>query len=152
MTHLPTSEQVAVDFLRSLTALRSNVATTLPTTRGDVFYDKGFVTVLVLDDVLGVDSETHHAVLQVDTWAGRPGPAGGDGSQPDFGKADQTSAVLQRTAFKASKDLHRVVTRAGYHDARVDAFTIETGPNRIPDDGGLARYRHTARLAWVSLE
>lgn len=155
---VPNSELVAVAWIGSIPGIGPDiVATTLPppadkdggpsgwVTRGD-----GFAVVSVVggnpDDMLPV----HRPVLQVDTYATRPGA-----DQPPWNIAAllaQTIVEARLDSLTAPRPLNITVKGRQYPLAAVQAARALTSPRRIRDDAGdYARYSFDLALTWITV-
>ena len=142
--YLPTSDLVAVAWLKSIGTLpATGVATTLP---GDpaTWADEGFVQAQTITGVAEVDvPQWRRPLVQVDAWANA-----GTSNKPPWNKAARL-VELVRAATEGPTG--RVVSLPGdYLDARVLSVYLETEPRRIEDDpAGYARFSLDLHVDWA---
>jgi len=136
------AELVAVSWLR--TFLTAGVATSLPAR--DVSWEAtGFVRVGSTGGAPHLYTGRQASVLSLDAFAFTEGSR-----QPPYGFAGTILGdVKARVDGKAVSG--RVVTPAGYLDARLLGAAVNADPVRVPDEGGLAHYTMGLQLWWVPI-
>ncbi|WP_149264292.1 hypothetical protein [Actinomadura sp. K4S16] len=147
MAEPPSSEIVAVAWLRTLPGIPPNgVATTLP---GDTstWHDTGFVTVHLTGGDPGLHVPQRAPVLQLDCWAANP-----NSQKPPWGRANALAERIVDACRPAQQRrlMGRIALPAPYQDARVQTANVETEPRRVyPDEARFADYMLELALYWV---
>jgi hypothetical protein len=138
----PTTDLVAVAWLKSVLGPFSAVGTTLPTDRAS--WPDGFVQVLGVGGTPHVELPVRRPVVSVDCWVAPTQTS----NSPRWGQA----SVLAERVRLATEDKAgpRVVVLTGnYRPAVVMSAWAATEPRRIPDDsGGYAHYSLDVGLHW----
>lgn len=148
MPHRPTSELVAIAWLKGVTGIpAANVATRLPktvTAWAGTTTDKGFLTVQVVAGVPGMYLPVAAPVVMVDCYA-----TVADSEKPPFGRANALAELVRAGTYEAG----RVVDLgAAYNDAHVRSAWLQSEPRRIADpDASLARYSLDLVLHWTEV-
>lgn len=143
-TLLPTTELVAVAWLKGVTGLpTSAIGTTLPTDNS-TWAASGFVQVQTVGGTPNLDVQIAEPIVQIDGWANN-----GTSKKPAWGRANNLLELVRAGCYAA--DISRVVTLpTDYPDARVLSAYLVTEPRRIPDvDSSYARYSADLQLFWV---
>lgn len=141
----PTTELVAVAWLKGITALGGAVATELPADTSS-WASTGFVQVQGVGGTPALDLPVARPVVSVDFWWVAP-----SSSKPPWNKANQLAEHLR--AHLSSAWAARVVTLpAGYASARVTGAWLLTEPRRIRDDAAdYAHFQADLQLNWVEV-
>lgn len=149
MTKLhPTSELVAVAWLKTLAALpSSNIATTLPKDSAGWTAD-GFVQVTAVGGSPNLYVPLNDPVVSVDCWA-----AAASGSSSPWGKANQLAEIVRAASYVRTAFPVLVTGLPGnYNNARVHSAWPITEPRRITGDpGSYARYTFDLQLVWTEV-
>ena len=142
----PTSELVAVTWLRQVTGLDSIVATDVPAD-ASTWAASGFV------QVTGVAGSPHpelpvaQPVLSLDFWATNP-----DSGRPPWGTANQLAEHVRAGVHAHSTIRRRVTLPAAYADAVVMEALLLQEPRRIRGDAAdLAHYTADLQLWWFEV-
>ena len=139
----PTSELVAVAWIRSLGLPVDGVGTSLPAE--SEWLRRGFVTVFVVSGPASIYTPVSTPRVQLDCWA-----ADKDHKHPPWGRAN----VLAQLIFNATQhlDTSRAVTLpSGYDKANVKSVWPLTEPQRLQSDPAyVARYKIDVALMWAS--
>ncbi|RMH81572.1 MAG: hypothetical protein D6683_04070 [Actinomyces sp.] len=141
---LVTGEQVAVEWVRAVGAPvdSSLVATRLPRTwDNDTFGASGFVTVWSVDSGHRHDTTRRVTLADVSTWAYRPG---GADVRPNWGLASQLATAVEAAALDNPR---RTVSPPG-GTVLVEDVHVVTGPRRMSDPSGLARFVVGLMFTW----
>ena len=142
--YLPTSDLVAVAWLKSIGTLpAAGVATTLPSNAA-AWADEGFVQAQTVTGIADVDlPQWRRPLVQVDLWANAP-----DSNNPPWNKAARLVELVRQGTEGPTG---RVVTLPGdYLDARVLSVYLESEPRRVEDDpAGYARFTLDLHVDWV---
>lgn len=143
---MPTAEQVAVEWLRSVEGIDpTKVATNLPADAA-VWGATGFAQVTVTGGSPAVHTPLNRPVVTVDCWAAKPGS-----SRPPWGFAGSMAAAIVWAAFR-----QRVVTLdlgVEFRAPRVLAVSAISEPRRILDDeAGFARVQVDLLIVWALAE
>lgn len=143
--HLPTTELVAVHWLRQKVAGldAAQAGTTLPSDLSK--WPDGFITATAIPTGAEVNlPQLRHGYMQLDAWAHPPG----EGQRPPWGEANRlVELVRAATEDNAAGALE---LPASYLPARVLSAYLVTEPERLEGDpSGFARYRADLALEWV---
>lgn len=144
MSYLPTAEQVAVAWLKTVTGVdATKVATTLPADVS-VWAATGFWQVTVVGGTPATHTPLYMPVIRVDCWA-----ANLASTKPPWGRAgSMAGSVVWATYHQPA--LLRVDPGAGFDTAHVLSTFPLSEPVRVPDDdAGFARVFVDLRLSWV---
>lgn len=148
MAYFPTSEQVAVAWLKTIDGVPVNgVATTLP---GDnsTWAASGFVTVTTVGGSPGVDTPLSHPVVQVDCWA-----CNVNSQKPPWGKAGSLASLIKHACYRDPFPQVVLDLGAQFHQAMVQAVYAVTEPRRLTDDpADFARVSMDLLVHWVIKE
>lgn len=143
--HLPTTELVAVHWLRQAVAglEAAQVGTTLPSDLSK--WPDGFLTATALPTGAEVGlPQLRHGYMQLDAWAHPPA----SGQRPPWGEANRLVELVHAATEGATGRV--VELPANYLPARVLSAYLATEPERIEGDpSGFARYRADLALEWV---
>ena len=142
--YLPTSDLVAVAWLRGVAGLPAGgVATSLPSdaTR---WADEGFVQAQTVTGLADVDvPQWRRPLVQVDCWANA-----GASDSPPWNKAARLVELIRAGTEGATG--RTVDLGASYRPARVLSVYLESEPRRIEDDpAGFARFTLDLHVDWV---
>lgn len=138
------SELVAVHWLRSL-ALGPQVATSVPE-RSATFEADGFVRVLAVGGAPHVYTGRQASMIQVDSFAYREGSR----SVP-WGRAATMLADVKAVVEGGAQVQGTVVTPSSFLNARLMGVATNSDPQRVVDEGGMARYSMLLQLWWVPI-
>lgn len=148
MSLRPTSELVAVSWLRGVTGLSSSmVATELPADNS-TWSASGFVQVMGVGGSPNIYVPVAQPVIQVDCWAVNPNSA-----KPPWGKANQLAELIRMGCLDHA-NVGRTLTDfpAAYNDARVLTAYPISEPRRIRDDSAdFAHYTMDLQFMWVEV-
>lgn len=147
----PNAETVCAAWLAGVDALDGvPIATTLPRAVDDqgqpTWHTTGCVVLSALATSTPPLGGQRRSRVQVDAFAYRIGE-GGD-VRPDKRRAAQLAEAVVAAAAAPSREQRRLVTRAGYGDAHVDAAEVVNGPTLRPDASGFARYHTDVIIVW----
>jgi hypothetical protein len=142
----PTSELVAVAWLKGLSGLNNLVATDLPIDATS-WAASGFTQVTGVGGAGALDYALARPVLSLDFWAVAP-----DAGRPPWNKANQL-AETARTGLLDHPSVPRlVVLSAAYDNARViTAFPVSEPRKVRSDQAQYARYTMDAEFHWVAV-
>lgn len=149
MPLLPTTEGVAVAWLRTLPEIPAGVATTLPATReGQVptWAEHGFITISVVGGTVR-DTNLRMPVVSVDAWAVAP-----NSDRPPWGKANGLTELVRDACYREDRFPVQVVPSPGdYLPALVQSASLVTSESRrVPDpDTSRAHYVLDVALYWT---
>lgn len=157
MSHAPTSELVAVAWLKGVAGLPvDSIATTLPgpdqQTNNVSWAASGFVQVgPVVGGSPHSDVPVRQPVLSVNCWAVNLG-----GKKPPWNRANALAEAITNAVYALTADpapYHRAVTLpTGYRGALVLGASVLTEPRRRPaEPANYARYGLELQLSWVAL-
>lgn len=144
---LPTSELVAVTWLKGLSYLGTSVATDLPTD-ATTWAASGFTRVgPVVGGVPNLYYALANPVITLDFWANAA-----DSGKPPWGKANQL-AEQTRAGLLAHGSVPRLlVLPAAYDNARcITAYPLTEPRKMRADEAGFARYTMDAVFSWVAV-
>lgn len=151
MTFSPTTELVAVGWIKLIPGVPATVATTLPgpNSSGVVpWSETGAVTCLAVGGSRGLYLHTRSPVVTIDCWGA---PAAGS-TKPPFGLANSIAETIIGHTYTDGGREEVNVTLAGYHDARVLSAYSLTEPRRIPEeDTAFAHYTFDLQLHWIEV-
>lgn len=145
--HNPTSELVAVSYLRSISTSVSSVqfGTTLPEDTSK--WVDGFVQVVVVGGAPSLDFASRHPMLQVDVWI----PAQAT-SKPAWGRANTLAENVVGDLY-AAENIGTRLALGTFKDALVSAAYPVSEPRRVSNDpAGHARYTFDVVLNWTVAE
>lgn len=144
----PTSELVAVGWLKAIGLTSGAVATTLPapSTTGVISWAAtGFVQVAGVGGTTGTDYRLRMPAIGVTCYAASQGS-----SKPPWGKANQLAEQIVAAA-EAGTNWRLTNLPAAYAHAHVQNVRCSE-PRRLPDDGGgYARYTFDMYLDWIEV-
>lgn len=148
---MPTSELVAITWLRQLPGVPSTkVSTKLP---GDnsLIAASGFVTVQTIGGAPHVHLPRRDPIVQVTCWACSPD---GDRQDPPWAKANQLAEAIVAAVYDPKSFLGRVTTRTGYDNASVLSAYLLTEPRKADpfgtgDDARMAKYVFDLQMHWL---
>lgn len=148
MPYRPTTELVAMTWLKGCPALASGVATDLPdlTTWPQILGGQGFVTIASVGGSRPPDLPRVDAVVSVDCWA-----AVASSSKLPWARANQMAEEIAGWLFLQTQSAVKVDLPASYTDALVLFALVLAEPRRIPDDA--ANYAHMTmdvQITWSS--
>lgn len=144
MPVLPSSEIVAVAWVRQIPDFTGGVATRLP--RSEQWPAAGFVTVSVVGGVAW-DTNLHTPVLSVDIWGVNP-----DSDRPPHGRTCALAEIVRDAVYRDDLYPMRVVPAPGdYYPALVQsAYLVSPEPRRVPDlDQSRSHYVLELALNWT---
>jgi len=141
----PTSDLVAVNFIRSLVGIvAARVATTLP--KDDEAIEDGFLVVTAIPGGSpGVYVALRSPVVNLTSWA-----VNRTSGKPPWGRANQIlETVYMALINKPALPRKLVFTEGDYEDAQILSAYLLTEPARVPgDEGSYARYTTEMMLHW----
>lgn len=143
MPHIPTAEQVAVEWAKTVDGIdASKVATKLPADVS-VWAATGFVTATVVGGGDGTDTPVYGPVVRFDCWA-----ANVDSSKAPWGRAGSLAEALR---FATYSHHHQDVDLGVQFDpARILSVHPVGPPLRVPlDEAGFARVSVDVQLHWT---
>lgn len=150
MPYRPTTELVAVTWLKGLAFLGNGVATDLPedlATWPTVGTGKAFVTVRSVGGFRAPDLPVVESIVSIDTWAGNA-----SGDKPPWARANQVAEEILDWIAQHGLIGVRVDLPSAYSDALVHWARGETEPRRIPGDpGNYAHFTFDLALAWSAV-
>jgi len=139
------AELVAVHWLRSL-ALGPGVATSLPARDATPSWEAtGFLQVGSSGGAPHLYTGRQASMIAVDSYAFSSGTRSVPWGRAATALADLKAVVDGRNVSG------RVETPATFQDARLMGVAVNADPQRIPDDGGMARYSMLLELWWVPI-
>lgn len=149
--YTPTSELVAVAWLKGLDALHGFVATEVPGRAEDGTYSwsqYGFVEVSSVGGSPDLYLPVQEPVLSLDYWAVNP-----DSLRPPWGKANQLHQVVRAGTLDAEDTPRLLTTMPGaYNYAKVTAAWLLTDARRVKaDEAGWAHYTADLQLRWKEI-
>jgi hypothetical protein len=147
MTYHPTSDLVAVSWLRQLPSVLAGVATELPRDTA-TWAEHGFIQVGTVGGTPDMYLPIAQPALSVDCWA-----VGSGSGKPPWNKANQLAEQIRAATYNQDAVDNLLVTLpAAYNNARVFNAYLLTEPRRIFDDeGSYARYQFDLQLHWVEV-
>jgi len=142
----PTSELVAVAWLKGLSGLNNLVATDLPADATS-WAASGFTQVLTVGGSPSLDFPLANPVVSLDFWANAPGSG-----KPPWNKANQLAEVARRGMLDHDAVQRALTLPAAYNNARCVTVYPLTEPRRVRDDAAeFARYTMDALFSWVEV-
>lgn len=142
---LPTSELVAVTWLKGIAYLNNLVATDLPAD-ATTWAASGFTRVgPVVGGSPSLDYALANPVVTLDFFANAP-----DAGRPPWGKANQLAEQVRRDLLTHGTVPRALVLPAAYDNARCTTAYPVTEPRKIrADEAGFARYTMDVVFSWV---
>lgn len=143
----PTSELVAVAWLKGVPYLGNLVATDLPTDATS-WAASGFTQVgPVVGGIPAIEYALANPVITMDFWANAPGSG-----TPPWGKANQLAEQARMGLLEHGSVPRLLVLPAAYNNARcITAYPV-TEPRKVrADPAGYARYTMDAVFSWVEV-
>jgi hypothetical protein len=148
MSLRPTSELVAVAWLKGVTGIPSTaVATDLPADNS-TWSASGFVQVMSVGGSPNIYVPVAQPVIQVDLWAVNP-----NSSKPPWGKANQLAESIRMGTLDHA-NVGRLLTGfpAAYNNARCLTVYPISEPRRIRDDSAdFAHYTMDLQFMWIEV-
>lgn len=143
MTYLPTAEQVAVAWAKTVDGIDpTKVATSLPAD-AEVWAATGFVTVSVAGGSPQTHTPLYGPVVRFDCWAANLGSV-----KPPWGRAGSMAEAIQFATYGFAR--LDVVPGPEFARARVLSVYPLGSPFRVPgDEAGFARVFIDLRLHWT---
>ncbi len=144
MPFFPTSDQVAVAWLKTISGIDpTKVATSLPADAA-TWASTGFVTAMTVGGSPGsVHVPVSEPVVAVDCWANNA-----NSGKPPWGKAGHLAALIYRATYLAPQPGSFTVL-TDFHPAKLRAVYPVSEPRRIPgDESGFARYQLDLQLVY----
>jgi hypothetical protein len=144
---LANNELVAMAFATEVFGDSSMVGTTLPEDMTK-WKDKGFVQILKVGGVTGLEIPTRAPVISFSTWAN----SGSNSKKPPWGRANNMAEMLVIGALKLRPhriSLANILGRTGYPDVQLSGGRVIVDPIRLPDPSSYARYSTDIQLFWV---
>lgn len=142
----PTSELVAVTWLKGLSGLNNLVATDLPADNS-TWTASGFTQVTAVGGVPAVDFALARPVITMDFWA-----VGADSGRPPWNKANQLAEIVRTGLLDHPAVPRLLVLPAAYDNARVITVVPLIEPRKVrSDEAQYARYTMDAEFHWVAV-
>jgi hypothetical protein len=143
----PTSELVAVYWLKGLSGLGNLVATELPASASS-WSASGFTQVSgVVGGTPSIDYALANPVVSLDFWANAPGSG-----RPPWNKANVLAEVARAGMLDHPAVPRLLVLPAAYNNARVITVFPLQEPRKVRDDDAeFARYTMDSRFSWVEV-
>lgn len=146
MAYRPTSELVAVAWLKGLSGLNNLVATDLPTDT-TTWAASGFTQVLTVGGSPAIDFALARPVLSLDFWA-----VALDSGKPPWNKANQLAEIARMGLLDHASVGRLLVLPAAYDNARCVTVFPLTEPRKVrSDEAQYARYSMDAEFHWVAV-
>lgn len=143
MAYFPSSEQVALAYLKTLDALDPmKIATSLP---GDPssWAETGFVQAQTVGGSPAVDTPLYAPVVQIDCWANNP-----NSQKPPWGKATHLAGAVVFSTYGQVQQL--LGMPENFYNVRLLSAYPVSEPRRITgDDTGFARVSVDMVFRWV---
>lgn len=143
MAYLPSSEQVAMTWIRSIEGIDpAQVATRLPADPA-TWAAKGFIQVSVITGAPEIYTPVRGPVVQVDCWANTA-----NSQQPPWGKA---STLAERILFASYARVSQTLAMPdNFYAARLMSVYPISEPRRIEgEESGYARLNFDMTFRWV---
>lgn len=146
MSYHPTSELVAVAWLKGITALGNAVATDLPADNAS-WAASGFTQVMSVGGSPDIYLPVSNPVVTVDTWAVSP-----QSSKPPWNKANQLAEIIKRACLDHATVPRALVLPAAYANARCLTVYPLTEPRKIRSDSAdYAHYSMDVLFSWIEV-
>lgn len=151
MTFAPTTELVAVGWLKLVPGAPAAVGTELPGPDSSgvaPWAADGAITVLAVGGGRHMYVALRSPIVTVDCWAAPATPS----RHPPFGLANQLAETVIAHTYSDGGKEEIDVPLAGYNDARVLSAWPVSEPRRIPEEGtGYAHYSFDLALHWIEV-
>lgn len=143
----PTSDLVAVAWLKGLTILGDRVATELPTTDNASWAASGFTQVTTVGGAPSIDFLLANPVVSLDFWA-----VSLNSGRPPWNKANRLAEAARVGMLDHVNVPRLLVLPAAYNNARVITVYPTIEPRRVrADDAQFARFSMDAVFSWVEV-
>lgn len=143
----PTTELVAVTWLKGLAGLNNLVATELPADATS-WAASGFTQVAgTVGGSPAIDYALANPVVGLDFWANAPGSG-----KPPWNKANQLAEIVRAGMMDHPAVPRLLVLPAAYNNARVISCYPLQDPRKVrSDDAEFARYTMDSAFSWVEV-
>jgi hypothetical protein len=143
MSYFPSSEQVAVAYLKTVAALDpTKIATSLPADAA-VWAASGFVQVQVVGGTPEVHVPKFSPVIEVTCWANNS-----NSQQPPWGKASHLAEAVKFSTYSQRSVL--LETPENFYDVRLLSVYPVSEPRRVlGDEAGFARVSVDLAFHWT---
>lgn len=146
MAYLPTSELVAVAWLKGLPLLGNLVSTELPADN-TTWAASGFTQVMTVGGIPAIDFALANPVVSIDSWA-----CAADSGRTPWNKANQRAEIVRAGLLDHASVPRLLVLPAAYDNARVVTAYPVSEPRKIRgDEAQFARYTMDAVFSWVAV-
>lgn len=147
MPYRPTTENVAVAWLKGISYVGNSASTNLPP-ESSTWSTPYFVTVNAVGGSPSIYYATANSVVQVDCWGSHPNTG-----KPAWGEAEVLAEKIRMATLDHST-VGRLLTftSGSYNNARVLNAYLLTEPRKIRADKALyARYTFDLALSWIEV-
>lgn len=146
MSYHPTSELVAVAWLKGVTGIGNNVSTELPADNAS-WAASGWTQVLGAGGSPDIYLPISQPVISVDTWA-----VGVQSSKPPWAKANQLAEIIKRATLDHASVPRLLVLPDAYANARCLNVIPLTEPRKIRSDpADYAHWSMDVQFNWVEV-